>query len=782
MKKEKILWLILLIAGISGCKDELKEMQPAPQEKPAGIQFRGSMPASGTRTRAYVDAKGGFFWNAMDTIYVIDSFYNSYGAMFTANFGSSPESEGKKTAVFQYNLAEADPSDMNIYLMDYLLHSAKDYYAFYPQPHSRGDHRTLGGYYEYYFNSTQVQEGATNRHLSKYMLMTSGKIEIPRNGTAQNPETGLTEENGYVKLPDFNLTHRTSLLRFRILNRQLNPVQVKSVSINARKKDGSTAYFLPYCAYYLSRDSVDYRKQGAYGTLKVELKDNGTPYYTVPGEGELTVDAALLPNSTEGTEFTFEVETTDATYKTLVFSGDQILDRNFKVGMYYTFELLLDHGLNIQGWEEDLLNDIQFGQSSFSVSSDNLTIPLEGGQTTLRIQASHYDGWTLTECPEWLKTNVTSAPQGTTDIQLTAESTATERSGELCFTSGNLRKWVTIRQAPVEVGEYDVMNITAAEMNAPENLRILQDNEPASVYCDPAQRRFSTSQPLQVNVEDGQLHLRFYSPRKLEQVEIWAKIPSLSEEEFLLARFEEVAPFIDYYKELPFLTKDCTFKTASGKSVVIRRNPYFPDDMLSLRSTSYCDYWQKLQQIKHGWTISFSLYGVEPDGSHVGNWMGIRPVHCREAVALFLNFTYMIDMKEHEEILRANEHLLYGNGGTSDKVTADRVLSQMRQARSVQVGLVWSGKGVYGLGGGGTFGLYQYGWLHHYNSQRDCIFIFHELGHVMGYNHDSAFTYGPWARDLMSNFYVNNLKKLPIDTPEYLNSTKNPNLYESEPK
>ena len=156
-KAPKIIWLFLLIIGVSGCKDELKEMHPAPQKPVVGIQFKGNMPADGKQTRAYIDGKGGFFWNSLDTIYVIDSYYNSFGAMFTANFGTSPESEGKKTAVFQYNLAEADPSDMTIYLMDHLLNKANDYYAFYPQPHSRGDDPKLGGYYEYHFPSTQTQ-------------------------------------------------------------------------------------------------------------------------------------------------------------------------------------------------------------------------------------------------------------------------------------------------------------------------------------------------------------------------------------------------------------------------------------------------------------------------------------------------------------------------------------------------------------------------------------------------------------------------------------------------
>ena len=137
----------------------------------------------------------------------------------------------------------------------------------------------------------------------------------------------------------------------------------------------------------------------------------------------------------------------------------------------------------------------------------------------------------------------------------------------------------------------------------------------------------------------------------------------------------------------------------------------------------------------------------------------------------------MIDMEEHEEILKANEDILYGNGGVNDKVTAEKVLSQMRQERTLQVGLVYPGNGVIGLGGGNIFGAYQQAWLTHYNNAYACEIMFHELGHVMGYNHSSSFTYGPWAQQLMNNFYVNNLHLFPIDSPTYLNSKENPTLY-----
>lgn len=310
---------------------------------------------------------------------------------------------------------------------------------------------------------------------------------------------------------------------------------------------------------------------------------------------------------------------------------------------------------------------------------------------------------------------------------------------------------------------------------------ILQDGESKTVYTDPALRSFNTAQPLQVSAtDDGRLHVRFYSPRVLNDVLIRARIPVLGDDFVDLACFDQIPAFADFYETLPLIRRKSVGRTEAGQWISIPQMTPQELDGIEFKIESKDPYWEKLRQIIHGWNISFNLYGGDPDlpdGGPVGNWMGIRPVHCREVVALFLNFTYMIDMPEHEEILRANEDRLYGNGGVSDKVTAETVLRQMRQERTLRVGLVYPGNGIVGLGGGNVFGAYQQCWLQHYFNTYSCEVLFHELGHVMGYNHSSSFTYGPWAQELMNRFYVNHIDQMPIDRATYLNSSQNPNLY-----
>ena len=92
------------------------------------------------------------------------------------------------------------------------------------------------------------------------------------------------------------------------------------------------------------------------------------------------------------------------------------------------------------------------------------------------------------------------------------------------------------------------------------------------------------------------------------------------------------------------MEKDGMYHTESGRWIQIPKQDVTSGVDLTFKVESGDAYWKKLQAIKHGWNISFELYGGNPDavdGGPVGNWMGIRPVHCREVVALFLNFTYM---------------------------------------------------------------------------------------------------------------------------------------------
>ena len=299
-----------------------------------------------------------------------------------------------------------------------------------------------------------------------------------------------------------------------------------------------------------------------------------------------------------------------------------------------------------------------------------------------------------------------------------------------------------------------VMYITADAYRAGNHARILDDDEPVSVYTNRAQRTFNTAKPLQLSITDeGRLHVRFYSPRVLYGVTVRAKIPAVNEEYFDFAYFDSIPAFCDFYESSPLIERGTMCRTESGRII----------NVTTLDAATIAG-------------AEFKILSSDPYcGGPVGNWMGIRPVHCRESVAFFLNFTYMIDMDEHEAILHENAGKLYDDNKQPVKV--EEVLAKMRRGQTLQVGLVYPGNGVIGLGSPSVFGAYQRGWFEHYSNRYACSVMFHELGHVMGYGHSSSFTYGPWAEELMNNFYVDNIGKMPIDSPAYLKSASNPHKY-----
>lgn len=341
----------------------------------------------------------------------------------------------------------------------------------------------------------------------------------------------------------------------------------------------------------------------------------------------------------------------------------------------------------------------------------------------------------------------------------------------------------TIQTVEMPLSHHDdesgTMFITSAAYDTGDHGLILQDDEPVSVYTDKAQRSFSTDKPLQVSVtDDGRLHVRFYSPRPLQDALIRIRIPSHSDEYMDIAYFEEIPAFADFYEAIPCLERSGVYRTEAGGNA---RLPKVSQEDLAgadFKVVSEDPYWAKLEKIKTSYTLSFTLHGGDPtapDGGPAGNWMGIRPVHCREAVAFFLNCTYLSCMPEFEQLMKDNPDALTDD--QHNKVAPETAIQKMQQTRTLTIGLVYPGNGVIGLASPSTYGVYQNSWFNHYSDTYACEIAFHELGHVLGYGHSSSFTYGAWAQKLMNNFYVNNLKNFPIDSRSYLNSTNNPNKY-----
>lgn len=102
--------------------------------------------------------------------------------------------------------------------------------------------------------------------------------------------------------------------------------------------------------------------------------------------------------------------------------------------------------------------------------------------------------------------------------------------------------------------------------------KILQDDEKKGVYTDKSQRSFNTSNPLQLSVTDeGQFHMRFYSPRDLGHVTVKALIPEVSNEWMDFAYLDTIPAFGDAYVDVPMLKKPTVCKGESGRLINVQK-------------------------------------------------------------------------------------------------------------------------------------------------------------------------------------------------------------------
>ena len=139
---------------------------------------------------------------------------------------------------------------------------------------------------------------------------------------------------------------------------------------------------------------------------------------------------------------------------------------------------------------------------------------------------------------------------------------------------------------------------TLDDYTAQNHMIMLQDDEPESVFLDASQRSFYPSQPVQVSITENQeLLLRAYSPRRINNLKIWAAIEGF-DEEFLLAQFDIVPPFLEFRTRLPFIEADQEYRTLSGKDIKIMKNPYLGSGDLSLRIDCDDPYYKKFETIK----------------------------------------------------------------------------------------------------------------------------------------------------------------------------------------
>lgn len=323
------------------------------------------------------------------------------------------------------------------------------------------------------------------------------------------------------------------------------------------------------------------------------------------------------------------------------------------------------------------------------------------------------------------------------------------------------------------INEFPV-TLTESDYNSDNTYYILNDDESPDVYFNANQRSFYVTQPLQFQMDDEHnFQLRFYSPRALKNVTIWATIDGY-EEEFKFMSLEKLMPFQQLRIHIPFASEDITAYTRKGKKIQIMANPYLMKENINFTIECSDPYWKKLQSIRCKWRISFGRYS----DTHQ-NWRyKMKASHTREAVAIALNMSYMFSSEKFKTALHEFGPLHKDNNKTL--IDKDALLTRVLN----QSGLVFGyTTGVMGLGGGTTFGIHESCYLEHYADDKSITeTIYHEFAHCVGYSHSGNMTYeqtGPGWITLCNKVYVDLSlqKELPVYSRRFMHTRRNKNRY-----
>ncbi|MDE6569500.1 MAG: hypothetical protein K2K43_02630, partial [Alistipes sp.] len=312
------------------------------------------------------------------------------------------------------------------------------------------------------------------------------------------------------------------------------------------------------------------------------------------------------------------------------------------------------------------------------------------------------------------------------------------------------------------------IHLKTSDYNNQNTYYMLNDDEPSTVFFNNNERSFYVDQPIQMSIDnDLFFHLRFYSPRPLPNVSIWAKIDGY-DEQFKLFFFDKLMPFQQFIMQIPLATQNMMAVTRSGKSIQIMANPHLTASNFTLEIECDAPYYKTLQDIKTHWRVWYSDYNLS------GNWAyPLRVHHAREAVALALNMSYMYSTDEFAKALKEFGPL--HSNAQKTEINKDALLKNILNFSGLRVGhCTW----VYGLGGGNTFGLHGTIFYEHYPDDASITeTIYHEFAHCIGYGHDGNMTYentGPGWITLCHRVYTQLArdKKLPVYSARFLSTRR----------
>ncbi|MNR00730.1 hypothetical protein D3C85_1165130 [compost metagenome] len=223
----------------------------------------------------------------------------------------------------------------------------------------------------------------------------------------------------------------------------------------------------------------------------------------------------------------------------------------------------------------------------------------------------------------------------------------------------------------------------------------------------------------------------------------------------------------------PFIAGDTKFLNSEDQEVDLAqyKTTGIPADKVSFDFTGDTDLIKKLKSLaKLKWQIKYHDFDGNDDPNN--NWKdNIDAKDVRRFTGFIINLAYLFQADATRSLFIAEP--ITGN----DKVLLTTAQKQEAFKKIIDIpkfncGVVVN---VSGLGGGSTFGVANHV-LNDYLTKDICFIAVHEIGHMIGYSHDSSMTYPANNRGAVvatGNVYKDMLAKdqLPIKTGNYYKPT-----------
>lgn len=297
-----------------------------------------------------------------------------------------------------------------------------------------------------------------------------------------------------------------------------------------------------------------------------------------------------------------------------------------------------------------------------------------------------------------------------------------------------------------------VIYIAPEDINPTNSYEMFQKGESEEKI---KKRTFDTDKPFQMELDENQkLHTAFYGPVTLHDVKIMCRMEKYSEEFFQIAYYEKYPAFYETRLELPVIKKETTFRTESGKPLIIPAQPELSAADCEFKIVNSDEYMRNINKITYPMKIIFNH--KRASGVQGQFQTPVSPRYGRLACILAVNFSALFSSKEFEDGVRNYKDIPFvADTAHMDKVIPpDEVIRLARATKELKITeLHHVSDPVLGEVSGTGAAASSYGpaiiglrnpildWqLPEGIDQNEMLTIYHEYGHVMGFSHNSTFS------------------------------------------